>query len=243
MTLHRFLVPAEGWHGDSVEFSQHQAHQLKRVLRLGPGDKVRVFDGQRPCDAVVELVSERHGRIVCEAPQAAEPRTTVVVYPALLPRDRFEMVLQKLTEVGASAIVPLITQRTLVREPPEEQRLARWRAILAEASEQSGRGRVPELGQALPFSSAMREARGTRLLACAAEAGLSLPEALGQATPPTVSLFVGPEGDFEPAEVALARAAGAAIVSLGPRILRAETASPIFAALVLYELERRTGGS
>jgi 16S rRNA (uracil1498-N3)-methyltransferase len=240
--MHRFLVPAERWRGDSIEFSQEQAHQLKRVLRLGRGDNVRVFDGERPCDAVVELLSSSEARIVGEAPQAAEPRTTLLVYPALLPRDRFETVLQKLTEVGASAIVPIITQRSLVRAAPDEQRLARWRVILIEATEQAGRGRVPELGPVQPFSSAMLEAPGPRLLAYAAEPGFSLAEALPEAPMATVSLFVGPEGDFEPAEVDLARQAGARIVTLGPRILRAETASPIFAALVLYELERRTGG-
>ena len=243
MTLHRFLVPAERWSGPRVEFSPRQAHQLRRVLRLQAGDRVRVFDGERPCDALVELVSSDAGRVVGEAPQAAEPLARLVAYPALLPREKFETVLQKLTELGVSAIVPVISQRTLVREAPDPQRLARWRAILIEATEQSGRGRVPELGQAQPFSSAIVEARGARLLAYAAEPGLRLADALLNAPLPTVSLFVGPEGDFEPAEVALARQAGAAIVTLGPRILRAETASPVFAALVLYELERTRRGS
>ena len=242
MTLHRFLVPAERWHGATVEFSPQQAHQLRRVLRLRARDQVRVFDGQRPCDGVVELVSWEEGRLVGEKPQAAEPLARLVAYPALLPREKFETVLQKLTEVGVGAIVPVISQRTLVREAPDAQRLARWRAILIEATEQSGRGRVPDLRQAQSFSSAMLEAEGQRLLAYAAELGLSLPEALRDAPLQTVSLFVGPEGDFEPAEVDLARQAGARIVTLGPRVLRAETASPIFAALVLYELERRSSG-
>jgi 16S rRNA (uracil1498-N3)-methyltransferase len=243
VSLHRFLVPAEGWSGDRVTFSQEQAHQLKSVLRLRPGHQVRVFDGERPCDAVVELLSANEARVVGEAPQAEEAATRVCAYPALLPRDRFELVLQKLTEVGVSAVVPVMTQRALVREAPDEARLKRWRAILREATEQSGRGRLPELQSAQAFERAIAAAPGRRLLAYAADqTRLSLREAL-EDEPISVSLFVGPEGDFEAAEVEQARRADARITTLGPRILRAETASPVFAALVLYELEGRSRGS
>jgi 16S rRNA (uracil1498-N3)-methyltransferase len=241
MTLHRFLVPAERRQDARVEFTAEQAHQLKSVLRLKAGDRVRVFDAQRPCDSLVELVSWTEGRVLDELSQPAEPLTRLVAYPALLPRDKFENVLQKLTEVGVSAIVPVITQRSLVREPPDEHRLERWRAILREATEQSGRGRLPELSRAQAFGQAIAGAPGTPLLAYAAEPGASLRTALAH-RPETVALFVGPEGDFESAEVAQARQAGAWIVTLGPRILRAETASPVLAALVLYELERRSSG-
>ena len=244
MSLHRFLVPSESWSAGRVAFSGEQAHQLRAVLRLGAGSRVRAFDGQRPRDYVVELVSAAEGRIVDELAQPAEPRTRLIAYPSLLPRDRFESVLQKLTEVGAGAIVPVLTRRSVVREPPDERRLARWRAILREATEQSGRGCLPQLAQPQPFERAVLSAPGTRLLAYAGEPGTGLRAALaGAEDTGTVSLFVGPEGDFDPDEVRLAREAGATMVSLGPRILRAETASPVFAALVLYELEGRIRGS
>jgi 16S rRNA (uracil1498-N3)-methyltransferase len=243
VSLHRFLVPPQQWHGSTIEFSPEQAHQLNRVLRLQAGDHVRVFDGERACDGVVELVSWTEARIVGEAPQAAEPLVRVVAYPALLPREKFETVLQKLTEVGVSAIVPVVSQRSLVREVPDEHRMKRWRAILCEAAEQSGRGRLPELQPAEGFEQAIARAPGMRLLAYAGERdGPTLRDALDGSAAETVSLFVGPEGDFAADEVVRARQTGARIVTLGPRILRAETASPIFAALVLYEVERRTGG-
>jgi 16S rRNA (uracil1498-N3)-methyltransferase len=238
--MHRFLVESEGWHADRVVFSAAQAHQIAAVLRLKPGDHVRVFDGQRPCDRLVELTSASDGRLLPdEVRQAAEARTRLIVCPSLLPRDKFELVLQKLTEVGVSRIVPVVCERSVVREMPDERRLSRWRAILREAAEQSGRGRVPELSPPEPFGQAVASAPDLRLLAYAAEPGLSLVAAL---TPdaPLVSVFVGPEGDFSPGEVARACEAGARIVSLGPRILRAETASLVLAALVLYELEGRS---
>jgi 16S rRNA (uracil1498-N3)-methyltransferase len=229
---HRFFLPT--LETGRVRFSPEQAHQIRTVLRLRPGDRVCVFDGREPIDHVVELASPTEGRIVDQAPQAPEPRTCLVACPALLPRDKFEQVLQKLTEVGVSAIQPVVTARALVREQPDEHRLTRWRAILREATEQSGRGRVPDLRRAHWFPHVIANAEGTLLVAAAGVPGLSIRAALAQARH-TISFVVGPEGGFEPDEIDSARRAGARVVSLGPRTLRAETASPVLAALVLYE--------
>jgi 16S rRNA (uracil1498-N3)-methyltransferase len=162
-----------------------------------------------------------------------------VAYPALVPRDKFEGVLQKLVEVGVSAVAPVSTERSLVREPPDERRRQRWQAIMQEAAEQSGRGVIPMLRPTLPLADALRiaMAEGHALLAYEGESTLSLGEALsslGEPAPAAVSLFVGPEGGYSVEEVAVARSVGARVVSLGPRVLRTETASPVFAALVLF---------
>jgi 16S rRNA (uracil1498-N3)-methyltransferase len=234
---HRFLVTSDQIQGDLVSFSPEQWHQLHAVLRLRPGDRVRVFEGAEPLDRVVELIGVAAGRVVESLPQAAEPRTRLVVYPALLQRDKFESVLQKLTEIGAAAIVPLLTVRGVVRDVPDDRRQIRWRAILREATEQCGRGVVPELVGGLPFAPALERAtaEGTVLVAYEGERQRSVHAALAGAQR-TVALFVGPEGGFAPEEVACANEAGARLVTLGPRILRSETASPLLAALVLYEL-------
>jgi 16S rRNA (uracil1498-N3)-methyltransferase len=233
--MHRFFVEVDQIVGDSVSFREGQAHQIGHVLRLRVRDRVQVFDGKTPCDRVVELSGPQLGRIVDEAPQAAEPRTRLVVYPALLQRDKFEPVLQKLTEVGVAAIVPIFTSRGLVREAPDEKRSWRWQAILREAAEQCGRGTVPELCGALPLDAAVAGAEGTRIIAYEGEQRVGLRKVLAS-RPGAVSVFVGPEGGFAEAEVSRARTLGAVSVTLGPRILRTETASPILAALVLYEL-------
>lgn len=233
---HRFYVEAHQLSGADVAFSSAQAHQLRSVLRLKAGDQVRVFDGAAPRDYVVELTDATRGRIVGEAPQAPEPRTRLVVYPALLQRDKFETVLQKLTEIGAAAIAPVITVRSLVRSSPDAQRLARWNAIVREAAEQSGRGLVPALLPAVPFAEAVGGAEGLKLLAYEGERTRTVGDVLGGKPGTIVSAFVGPEGGFAPEEVSCARQAGAEVVTLGPRVLRTETASPLLAALVLYEL-------
>jgi 16S rRNA (uracil1498-N3)-methyltransferase len=232
---HRFLVEPHQIQGSSVTFADAQARQIVRVLRLRAGDRVRVFDGVTPIDRVVELREAPHGRLVGEHPQASEPRTKLIAYPTLLRREKFESVLQKLTEIGVAAIGPVRTARSLVRDGPDERQLARWRAILREAAEQSGRGVVPRLLAPLDFSQAVAAAEGCVLVAYEGERRRELPEALAS-KPGTVSLFVGPEGGYTTEEVACAERAGAHLITLGPRVLRTETASPLLAGLVLYEL-------
>ena len=220
---------------------------MRAVLRLRAGDTVRVFDGVARRDRVVTLDAGcASGKSEGSQPQAAEPSTRLVAYPALLQRDKFETVLQKLTEIGVAAITPVLTERCLVRQPGDERRQIRWQAIMREAAEQCGRGIVPSLGPAVPFEQALAAAPGKVLLAYEGERQRSLKNALSQActspalgapnASPVISLFVGPEGGYSPDEVARAREAGADLITLGARILRAETASPVLAALVLYEL-------
>jgi 16S rRNA (uracil1498-N3)-methyltransferase len=232
---HRFWVTAEQVEGERVRFSVAQAHQMRSVLRMRAGDRVRVFDGVTMRDRVVELTDFSAGRVVGEAAQAPEPRTHLSVYPALLQRDKFEVVLQKLTEIGAACVTPVITARSLVREAPDERRYTRWRAIVREAAEQCGRGVVPELLPTLPLSAALGAADGRPVMGYEGERQRSLHDALAD-RPSRVALFIGPEGGYAPEEVACARQAGARVITLGPRVLRTETASPLAAALVLYEL-------
>jgi len=233
---HRFFVAPSRVQGDEVHFAEAQVHQLRSVLRLRPGDQVQVFDGTTPYDFAVELGEKfDRGVVVGQRPHAPDPRTRLVVFPALLQRDKFESVLQKLTEVGASAIAPVITARSVVREPPDERRYARWSTILRAASEQSGRGSLPRLLPVTSLTAALGDGQGRLILAYEAERRRELHAALAD-RPSCVSLYVGPEGGYAVEEVDAARRAGAEVISLGPRVLRTETASPLLAALVLYEL-------
>ncbi len=243
---HRFYVPPTRVGGEQVRFDERQAHQLSVVLRLRAGDCVRVFDGDGRRELLVQLdqvsKSAASGRVLETAQAAREPATRLVVYPALLQREKLEHVFQKLVEVGASEIVPVLTVRSLVRDQPPAERYHRWESIVREAAEQSGRCALPVVGRAVPLETALERAvmEGPTLFAYEATAGAPpLRETLGTLVPAggqTISLFVGPEGGYAPEEVAAARRAGATVVSLGPRILRTETASPILAAIVLYAL-------
>jgi 16S rRNA (uracil1498-N3)-methyltransferase len=232
---HRFRVSADQLSGAQVRFTDAQAHQMRSVLRLRAGDQVRVFEGLTPTDLVVELTDVARGTVIARAAQAPEPRTKLSVYPALLQRDKFEVVLQKLTEIGVAAIAPVITGRSLVRDAPDERRYVRWRAILHEAAEQCGRGVIPELLPVQPLATALEKTHGRRVMAYEGERGCLLGAALAD-RPSEVALFVGPEGGYTPEEVVSAQRSGTHVVTLGPRVLRAETAALVGAALVLYEL-------
>jgi 16S rRNA (uracil1498-N3)-methyltransferase len=147
-------------------------------------------------------------------------------------------VLEKGTELGVAAFVPVLSSRSLIR-PSEASsaRLERWRRVVVEAAEQSGRCRLPEISPPLTFAEACASAAGLRILPWEGETEASLSDVLaGEKKRDAVSLFIGPEGGFPPEEVELARQQGVRTVSLGRRILRAETAAIVAAALILHEL-------
>lgn len=238
--MRRFFVPPGSVRGPQVSLGAEMAHRLGRVLRLRPGDHIILADGQQDYEVELTALSARSvsARVLARRPPPPAPAVELVLYQALIRPNRFDLVLEKGTELGVSRFVPVVSARCQVRPRGEPGRAERWRRLVSEAAEQCGRPRPPDIDPAQPFGQALAAAPGLRLLPWEGERGQglgpflrSLPE-----RPRTVSLFIGPEGGFEPAEVEQARQEGAALVSLGPRILRAETAGIVAAALVLYEL-------
>jgi len=240
--MHRFFIPPDRRAGTIVHFEADQAHQMARVLRLRPGDRVLALDGTgRQYEVALETVdATAAGRVVAESVAAGETGARLTFYQSLLKRDKFEWVLQKGTEIGVAAFVPVITRRSLVRDAGvEPDKLARWRRIIQEAAEQSGRGALPALRPPVPFATAVGEATGygRALIAWEGETERSLAAVLAEPlSRSTVALFIGPEGGFDPVEVEAAVAGGVLPITLGPRVLRTETAALVGAALVLYEL-------
>jgi 16S rRNA (uracil1498-N3)-methyltransferase len=213
---------------------------------MAPGDQIIVLDntGYEYAVAITELARQRAvGRITDKQPAQGEPRTQITVYQALLAREKFEWVVQKCTEVGVTRFVPVVTERSIVRRPQAitPARLARWRTIVTEAAEQSGRGRIPQLERPINFADALAGlgAFDRRLIASPQATGSSLRELLqaGRTEAVAIALLIGPEGGFSDEEVAAACEKGAVAMSLGKRILRTETAAVVASALILYELE------
>jgi 16S rRNA (uracil1498-N3)-methyltransferase len=242
--MHRFFIDPNQIVGPHVRFDDDQAHQMRRVLRLHPGDRVLALDG-RGGQYEVTLLEVSNARVVGQAmartEAAGEPGARLTLFQSLLRREKFEWVLQKGTELGVARFAPVITRRSLVRDAEDvtPDKLARWRRIIREAAEQSGRGRLPELHSPITLGEALRQslnyAKVVLLWERAASGGMSVALA-GLPPAPTVALFIGPEGGYDEAEVEQARAAGVAIASLGPRILRTETAAIVAAALALYSV-------
>lgn len=234
--MHRFFVPPTDVRDNQVHFSSEQARQLRSVLRIREGEQVLALDDQG-LSHLVELVhlgkKNALGRILETTPAAGEPAGDLILCQAISRSERFEWVLQKGVELGVTIFRPMLTRRT-VRRAPGDAKWRRWRRIIQEAAEQSGRGRLPVLEEPMSFADAVAAARGLALLPTVF-ANEPARRVLDAASWP-VTLFVGPEGGFDPQEVTWARASGIRPVSLGPRILRTETAGVVLIALAMNAL-------
>ncbi len=239
--MHRFFLP-EDWLADgTVTITGRLVHRLRHVLRLGAGDNIIVLDNSG-WEYEVELQkvdsSKVAGRVIRKSLAVAEPRTKITLYQALLKGNNFEFVLQKCTEIGVAGFVPVICERCVAGEP-DGRRLSRWRSIIVEAAEQSRRGKLPTLHKPISFTEACRSASGVSLLPWEVEKAQGISDVLRvhhqTEKIPQFSIFIGPEGGFSPHEIGVAQSSGVEPVSLGPRILRAETAGLVTAAVTLYE--------
>lgn len=240
----RFFVPPEALRSDEVRLAdQGLAHQLGRVLRLGPGDRVLLLDGLGAA-CTVELLAlgrdEVRGRVVERAAAAGEPPVELSVYLPLIRPERFEWALQKCVELGAARLVPVAFARSLPSDRADPRRLERWRRIVREAAEQSARGVLPQVGEPIPFAAACEAAARAELAIMLWEREAPHLSALLRerpGAPATCALLSGPEGGITDEELTAARARGIMPASLGPRILRAETAPVAAAALLIAALE------
>jgi 16S rRNA (uracil1498-N3)-methyltransferase len=250
-----FLPPAAfagqaetGQAGGSVLLEGEAFHHLCRVLRLKEGDRLFALDGLGSLYHVtLDSVSKDRatGTVTGSEPAGGEPPVPITLAAAIPKGERWEWILQKATELGVSRIQPLMTSRTVVqidaRKAPDK--LARWQKIVLEAAEQCERGRVPEVLPPLTWNAFLKSAASAAaapalMLACLERAGEAMPQVLEASPKPTsITVLVGPEGGFSPQESDEALALGAKGISLGKRILRAETASLAVLAMLAYHYE------
>jgi len=221
--------------GAVVEPGRDQAHYLVNVMRLAAGSELALFNGRDgEWRATVTEASKRGCRLAVATRlrgQASSPDLDLVI--ALVKRARLETIVEKAAELGARRVRLAITERTNA----DHARVDRLQAIAVEAAEQTGRLDVPEVLEPVKLDRLLAEleGEGRRLMFCD-EAGDAGPAAtvLAGAGPGAWAILIGPEGGFSPAERARVRAVGAAVpVSLGPRILRADTAA--IAAMTLWQ--------
>jgi 16S rRNA (uracil1498-N3)-methyltransferase len=242
----RFYI-ASALSGDRVALEAPLAHRLSKVLRLRAGDEIVLFDGRgEDVRARIERLDARGGEAVVleRTTGTPEPRTHVHLFQAITKVQRFEWLIEKCTELGIAEITPLITARSVVKTEGGAARRERWRRIAVEAAEQCGRSRVPEVGPPERLEEACGSAHGVLLIPfeSVGDAAPSIRAALDSqidqlfALADEVSIFIGPEGGFEDAEVDRAKRAAAVVVTLGPRVLRSETAGLVAVTLVMQAL-------
>jgi 16S rRNA (uracil1498-N3)-methyltransferase len=234
-TAQRLFVDQPLAEGAQVAFDEGQARYLGAVLRLAPGAEVLVFNGRDgEWLARISALAKRGGTGTCEQPVRAQDSVPdLLLCFAPIKGDRLEAIAEKATELGAAALQPVITERTIVRK----LNTGRLRARCIEAAEQTGRLSVPHVLEPVSLQRLLDGWDSRRRLVFADEAGDAPPlaQAAGALSGP-VACLIGPEGGFTAGERSLIRSHGAALpVSLGPRILRADTA--VFASLALLQAQ------
>ncbi len=232
MSLSRYYLPRERWTGPAVSLTEEEVHHCARVRRQEVGDKVEVFDGQgQVAVAQIENVGKASvGLRMDEIRQVVRSHGGICLMPALIKTEPFEWLLEKAVELGATSIQPVITERTVVHLNGEqwEKKAAKWRRHMIESAKQCHTPFLPELHAPLPFAKAVQQspANAHKLIPALVEDTKSIQEVLeGGEAKDSAMVLIGPEGDFTSAELLLARQEGFQAVTLGPYILRAETAA------------------
>jgi 16S rRNA (uracil1498-N3)-methyltransferase len=243
MTRRRWI--AEHWDEATASITGAQAAHMARVLRAQPGMEADVVAGGHVFHAEVAAVSPDEVRFNLVAEVQADPALPITLTMAVYKFDRMEWTIEKATELGVAALAPVIAQRTEKHlAQAAEKRAERWRRIAHEAAQQSRRSDVPIIHNPIPLAERARLASGSvRIVLAEQERTTTLRRLIEEAVEtagdemPAIEIAIGPEGGWAPAEEALFDANGWRAATLGPRILRAETAAIAALAVVASFLE------
>ena len=237
--MYHFFAPEGEFEDGLLSLTGPDVKHITRVLRLGAGHRIMVSDNQdRNCLCEITETGPDFVRVrVLEEASSTEMNRFVTIFQGLPKGDKMDYIIEKAVELGAHALVPVEMERSVVKLDPKkkEARRQRWQAKAESAAKQSGRGIIPEIGPVSSFREALGLAgeldaiwvpyESAENMACTRELLSSLPENA------SVGVFIGPEGGFAPQEIELLKEAGGRLLTLGPRILRTETAGPAFLAM------------
>ena len=221
-----------------------EAKHILNVMRMAVGDKITVFDGNKKdyyCEIAETEKNALKAKIIDVSESQTEPETEIVLFQGLPKSDKMEYIIQKCVEIGVSRIVPVITERAVVKiekGAKEDKKVERWVKISESAAKQSGRGIIPVIERPVKFAEAVKMASllENAVIPYENEEKTGLKEFIKVAKKGSVGIFIGPEGGFDSSEIEMAVKSGIIPVTLGKRILRTETAGLVTAAIILYEL-------
>jgi len=246
--MHRFYIPPENWNPDALILRDSEAHHARDVLRMKRGDRVVVFNGHgREITAeVVDLTKKEIRLRKLQENQTLPLRCRITLGQAIPKGKNMDLIMQKAVEIGAAQIAPLISERTIVDlgQKEAEQKREKWQQIAVEAAKQCGQNWLPQvnLPRKLKDFFAQRGNFDLRLIGSLQPDAVHLKKILSDYAqqhgdrPKNILMMVGPEGDFTPAELALAKSHGCLPITLGPIILRVETAAIYCLSVLSYEL-------
>jgi 16S rRNA (uracil1498-N3)-methyltransferase len=234
----RLFLPPERLTSNRITITGDQARYLSLVLRVRPGDPLIIFDGlgNRYTCRIIEahkkgVIAERIKKEI----YSVESPLSITLAQGMPKGDRMDIIVQKSTELGVRRIIPLITERTQVRHT---DKIERWKKIALSAAQQSGREKVPEVEAPLSFADFLnREKRYTGMIFSEEKKERNLKDVIDEFRDDIrdITILIGPEGGFSKNEVIAAIEKGFREVSLGPRILRTETASLVAIGIMQYE--------
>ncbi|MFL6585182.1 MAG: 16S rRNA (uracil(1498)-N(3))-methyltransferase [Chthoniobacterales bacterium] len=242
--MHRFYIAPGEWDPDALVLTGGEAHHARNVLRLEPGNRVALFNGNgREVTAEVSGVTSSRIELRKLHETATPPLRCQITLGQAIPKGKnMDLIVQKAVELGAAEIVPIISDRTVVRLGSEEseQKRNKWQAIAVEAAKQCGQNWLPQVKTPRPMAEFFADAarHELRLIGSLQPDAQQLKNILAETDqrPASVLMMVGPEGDFTPAELNVARANGCRPITLGPIILRVETAAIYCLSVLSYEL-------
>lgn len=243
-TVHRFFVPHDCIAEDSVIIYGSDVNHIKNVLRSKPGQGIEVFDSAGNTYHVIINEIDKQ-KIICTIKSKIKADTESsleITLAQCLPKGKkMDFIIQKATELGAKAIIPVLSERTVPKiEEKADKKLSHWQKIAQEAAEQSGRVGIPEIMPPTTFQDLLKQSNkyDLSLLPWEGEKEKPLKKVLvNNDKTKKILVLIGPEGGFSRNEVTLAEKAGFAIIHLGKRILRTETAGLVILSQILYALE------
>jgi 16S rRNA (uracil1498-N3)-methyltransferase len=245
--MHRFYLAPEYWQSDTLTLTGTEAHHCRNVLRLESGDKVVLFDG-RGRELTAEITSTSPELALRKLHEAQTPplRCQITLGQAIPKGKNMDLIVQKAVEIGAAEIAPILSDRTVVRldEESAASKQAKWQTVAIEAAKQCGQNWLPRVHVPQTMAQFFQQPRrfDLQLIGSLQSDAVHLKKILAEYSaehgdrPTSVLMLVGPEGDFTPAELSLARSHGCRPITLGPIVLRVETASIYCLSVLSYEL-------
>jgi len=247
MATHRFYIPACEWNLEDLALSQEEAHHCLDVMRCSVGNRIIVFNGEG-IEVEAEIVEASKKQVQLKTvlvSQTNPPPARLTIGQAIPKGKNMDLIIQKATELGASRIVPLLSERTVVQLDVADldKKREKWQRVAIEACKQCGQNWLPSVETPLRVDQFVKKSSDSfRLVAAISPTAQTLKEILAawdgehEERPTEATLMVGPEGDFTPAEISTAVGAGFAPLSLGPIILRSETGAIYALSVTGYEL-------